>query len=206
MARDLLSVPWEPIGAILAPYRGHVGVHFGLPVANLTFLKAFGAPLGLSFGLRAQFWIDFRSNLAPPSLQTSSMGTAECAERSAAPPQVAPRAGFQIQVLGKYLQAQNAQLQKPRPRSPDYPLSISPPGSAHSAGPGQNSVSASFVGLFFEFLAFQNAVRKMLRKNIEKNAKIEDFGLPKPSQNLTKYRRNRCSKKHWIFQGFLLEK
>ena len=32
-------------------------------------------------------------------------------------------------------QAQDAQLQKPRPRSPDYPLSISPPGTAHSAGP-----------------------------------------------------------------------
>ena len=35
-------------------------------------------------------------------------------------------------------QAQDAQLQKPRPRSPDYPLSISPPGSAHSAVPAQN--------------------------------------------------------------------
>ena len=81
MARDLLSVPWEPIRAILELYEGHVGVHFGLPVANLTFLKAFGASVGLSFGLQAQFWIDFRSNLAPPSLQTSSMGTAECAER-----------------------------------------------------------------------------------------------------------------------------
>ena len=54
--------------------------------------------------------------------------------------------------------------------------------------------------------AFRSALEKIHRKNMEKNAKIEDFDLPKPSQNLTKYLRNRCSKKHGIFQGFLLEK
>ena len=32
---------------------------------------------------------------------SNQVGTAECAERSAAPPQVAPRARLQIQVLGK---------------------------------------------------------------------------------------------------------
>ena len=35
----------------------------------------------------------------------NEIGPADCAQLSAAPPQVAPRAGFQIQVLAKYLQA-----------------------------------------------------------------------------------------------------
>ena len=54
--------------------------------------------------------------------------------------------------------------------------------------------------------AFRSALEKIHRKNMEKKANVEDFDLPKPSQNLTKYLRNRCSKKHGIFQGFLLEK
>ena len=82
-------------------------------------------------------------------------GPAECAERSATPPQVAPRAKSKIKVLAKYLQAKDAQLQDPRPRSPDYPLSISPPGHAHSAGPAlKNLLVPPFVN-FFDFLAFQ---------------------------------------------------
>jgi len=36
---------------------------------------------------------------------------------------------------------------------------------------------------FPNFLAFQNVARKMLRRNIEKSAKINAFGLPKPFQN-----------------------
>ena len=40
--------------------------------------------------------------------------------------------------------------------------------------------------LFFVFLPFQNVFQNLLRKNIEKNAKVEDFGLPKPSQNPSK--------------------
>ena len=108
-------------------------------------------------------------------------GPAECAERSAAPPQVAPRAKFPIQVFANIYQAKVAQLQKPRPRSPDYPLSISPPGHAHSAGPAPRSLPYRSVGNFFRFLAFQKILENLLRKNIEKNSKIEDFGLPKPS-------------------------
>ena len=115
-----------------------------------------------------------------------SLGPAECAERSAAPPQVALRAEFQIKILAKYLQAQVAQLQKPRPRSPDFPLSISPPGSAHSAGPAPRRAAKLFLALFIDFWAFRNGLQNLLRKNIEKTAKIEDFGLPKPSQNPSK--------------------
>ena len=118
--------------ASLGPSRGHIGVHFRL-------WWPFWVHLWLPFGLRAQFGLDFRSNLDSQNLQTSNEGTAECVERSAAPPQVRPCAGLPIKVLAKYLQAQGAQLQKPRPRSPDYPLSISPPGCAHSAGPAPRS-------------------------------------------------------------------
>ena len=177
-----MSVPWEPIGAILEPYGGHVGVHFGLPVANLTFLKAFGAPLGLSFGLRAQFWIDFRSNLAPPSLQTSSMGTAECAERSAAPPQVGSR------VLDSKSKSW-PNIFKPQLlsfKSLGLDLRITPslslPRATHIP-PGRPKIDDGppADALFFDFLPFQNVFQNLLRKNIEKNAKIEVFGLPKPS-------------------------
>ena len=105
-------------------------------------------------------------------------GLADCALHSAAPPQVAPRAGLQIKVLAKYLQAQVAQLQKPRPRSPDYPLSISPPGHAHSAGPTQNlrrsSGGRSFVRFFSIFwpsktefkICFEKISKKMRKSMI----------------------------------------
>ena len=70
-----------------------------------------------------QSWFDLNPS-KPLSIQG---GTAECAERSAAPPQVAPRAKLQIQVLAKYLQASAAQLQKPRPRISGLPpLYLSP--------------------------------------------------------------------------------
>ena len=72
---------------------------------------------------------------------------------------------------------------KPRPRSPDYPLSISPPGSAHSAGTAQKNLPRLFLSIFFDFLAFQNVFQILLRKIIEKNAKIEVFSCPKPSPN-----------------------
>ena len=114
-------------------------------------------------------------------------GTAECAERSAAPPQVGSRVlNFKSKSWPNIFKPQVAQLQKPRPRSPDYPLSISPPGSAHSAGPAQNRNLFCFCRLFFDFLAFRNALQKRLRKNIEKSAKIKEFGLPKPFQNPSK--------------------
>ena len=112
-------------------------------------------------------------------------GPAECAERSAAPPQVAPRAKSEIKVLAKYLQAKDAQLQKPR--SPDYPLSFSLPRAPHiPPGRPQDLRLIVFVGHFFDFFAFQNGLQNLLRKIIEKNAKIEDFGLSKPSQNPSK--------------------
>ena len=109
-------------------------------------------------------------------------GPAECAERlqSAAPPQVAPRAKSKIKVLAKYLQAQDAQLQKPRPRSPDYPLSISPPGHAHSAGPTQKSVNLRRWTFKTRFCSLPKSLRKMTSKNHRKKSvgrgSAGDFG------------------------------
>ena len=110
---------------------------------------------------------------------TNQYGPAECAKRSAAPPQVAPRAESKIKVLAKYLQAQDAQLQKPRPRSPDYPLSISPPGSAHSAGPTQNLRRTSGGRPFFRFFRLPKRLLKFASKNHRKKCENRGFRLPK---------------------------
>ena len=53
--------------------------------------------------------------------------------------------------------------------------------------------------LFFDFLPFQNVFQNLLRKNDEKSAKIDVFGLPKPSKILPKCFQNRDPKKHAIF-------
>ena len=64
------------------------------------------------------------------------------------------------------------------------PLSFSLPRRPRiPPGRPKMSVLLSCWALFFDFLAFKKIVGKMLRKNIEKSAKIEVFGLPKPSQN-----------------------
>ena len=82
-------------------------------------------------------------------------------------------------------QAQIAQLQKPRPRSPDYPLSISPPGSAHSAGPAQNLRRTSGGRSFFRFFAFPKRLPKFASENHRKKCENRGFWppqtLPKPS-------------------------
>ena len=67
------------------------------------------------------------------------------------------------------------------------PLFFSPqegggwPESATKFAPSP-SCWASWV----DFWLFPSALQKRLRKNIEKSAKIEDFGLPNPSQNPSK--------------------
>ena len=47
----------------------------------------------------------------------------------------------------------------------------------------QKAEKFGFFAFLVDFFAFRNALQKRLRKNIEKSAKIEDFGLPRPSQN-----------------------
>ena len=106
-------------------------------------------------------------------------GPAECAERSAAPPQVAPRAKSKIKVLAKYLQAQVAQLQKPRPRSPDYPLSISPPGHAHSAGPSPRLPPYRFCWLLLRFLGLPKNPLKFKSKKWRNKCENRGFRAPK---------------------------
>jgi len=41
-------------------------------------------------------------------------------------------------------------------------------------------------GFFFDLLPFQIALQILHRKKTAKNAKVDDFGLPNPSQNLPK--------------------
>ena len=76
-------------------------------------------------------------------------------------------------------QAQVAQLQDPRPRSPDYPLSISPPGSAHSAGPAQNRNLFCFWALKTRFFRLPKRTSKMTSKNHRKKCKNRGFWSPK---------------------------
>ena len=57
------------------------------------------------------------------------------------------------------------------------------PAAAHSARPTQNCRKLCFLRIFFKFFGFQNVVRNLLPKNMQKNAKIKDFGLPKWTQN-----------------------
>ena len=63
------------------------------------------------------------------------------------------------------------------------PLFLSP-GAKGSSEPGPKfSLSVSCWLILVDFFAFGSALEKRHRKNIEKNAKIKDFGLPNPSQN-----------------------
>ena len=55
--------------------------------------------------------------------------------------------------------------------------------TADLAPRGGNLLPFSF---FFDLLPFQVALQILHRKKTEKNAKIKDFGLPNPSQNLPK--------------------
>ena len=60
---------------------------------------------------------------------------------------------------------------------------ILPPRTALTAKSDQKNCPRLFFAFFFDFLPFQVAFKILHRKNVEKSAKIEDFGLPKPSQN-----------------------
>ena len=83
----------------------------------------------------------------------------------------------------KISEAQDAQLQKPRPRSPDYPLSISPPGSAHSAGPAPKSVNLRHGRHFSRFLALPKRLPKFASKKYRKKSENRGFW---PPQTLSK--------------------
>ena len=99
----------------------------------------------------------------------------------------AKRVGLQIQVLAKYLSSPSAQPQLPRPRSPDFPLSISPPGTAHAARPTPKLVQhASWDRFFINFLPFKKRFKIWIEKLCKKMGKSLVLGsksLPKPSQN-----------------------
>ena len=62
--------------------------------------------------------------------------------------------------------------------------SLSLPRATHIP-PGRPKISGKSPAdaLFFDFRPFQNVFQNLLRKIIERNAKIEVFGFPKPSQN-----------------------
>ena len=50
----------------------------------------------------------------------------------------------------------------------------------------QKAEKFAFFAFFLDFLASRTALEKRHRKSTEKNAKIDDFGFPNPSQNLPK--------------------
>ena len=68
-----------------------------------------------------------------------------------------------------------------------YPLSISPPGSAHSAGPAPKCAAKSFFTLFGPFLGLPKRTAKFASKNHRTKCENRGFGLPKtlpkPFQN-----------------------
>ena len=78
----------------------------GRLLASFLIPLSLSEPTFIDFGVFSELRnLYFGSKLASQGFQTSNVGTAECAERSAAPPQVAPRAKLPIQVFAKYLQA-----------------------------------------------------------------------------------------------------
>ena len=94
------------------------------------------------------------------------------------PPKVEPRAKRQTNSPKPSL--------KCRPSS-HPPLFYSLPRSSGTTGIQlQIFAFCGFWRFFCEFLPLGNVLQKLHRKNIEKSAKIKDFGLPKPSQNLAK--------------------
>ena len=80
-------------------------------------------------------------------------------------------------------------------------LFLSPGGRAFRRADPKRVVFVLCWAIFFDFLAFQNVARKMLRKNIEKSAKIEDLGFRKPSQNPPKIPLKSMSPKTCIFSS-----
>ena len=68
-----------------------------------------------------------------------------------------------------------------------YPsLNLSPGAPRAPQTRPKKAEKFGFSKFLVDFFAFRNALQKRRRKNIEKNAKIKDFGLPKPSQNRVK--------------------
>ena len=105
---------------------------------------------------------------------------AECAERSAAPPKVWQCVlNSKSKSLPKSIKP-NLPSFKSLGQMSDYPLSILSPGlrTFRRAGPKFPPDTV--------FLAFRNGPRNLLRKIIKQSVKVDDFGLPKPSQNPSK--------------------
>ena len=88
-----------------------------------------------------------------------------------------------------------------------YPsLNLSPAASRTPQTRSQKAEKFGFFQFLLDFFAFRNALQKRRRKNIEKSAKIKDFGLPKPSQNPFKIELKSMSQKTCDSYRFLLEK
>ena len=89
---------------------------------------------------------------------------------------------------------------KPRLLIPS--LFLSPGGWGQPETRSKNPPSASCWASWVDFLPFPSVLRKRLRKNIEKNAKIKNFGLPKPSPNPPKTPSKSMFQKTSIFSKF----
>ena len=90
------------------------------------------------------------------------------------------------QIRSQFVQSptSNAQPYHSKPRMSLYPsLNLSPGGPRTPPTRRQKAENFGFFAFLTEFFAFRNACQNLHRKNVEKRAKIEDFGLPKPTPN-----------------------
>ena len=110
-------------------------------------------------------------------------GPADRAQRSAAPPQVAPRARFQTKVLAKIYEAKSVFFKGPGLDLVLPPLYISPPGHAQSAGPALRRASKLVFAFFSQFFRLQKRSSKMTSKKIRKSRILASKILPKSFQN-----------------------
>ena len=123
------------LGLFFAPKFDIFRYFFEVPIFNriLSVLGRFGGGLGRVLGGFGRVWGRFGEGLGKVwagfgwvsgrfwqglgrvwggAIGQNEVGPADCAQRSAAPPQVAPRAKFQIKVLAKHLSSPTCSTSK----------------------------------------------------------------------------------------------
>ena len=81
-----------------------------------------------------------------------------------------------------------------------FPYPFLSPGAWGSPEPSsKKSLSAACWLMLVDFFAFQTALEKLHRKNIEKSEKIQDLGFPKPFRNSPKNELKSMSEKTCYF-------
>ena len=129
------------------------------------------------------------------------------------PPKVCEACWITITIACQIRQDQSTKGESKRPSSLCRPrflfpsLFLSPGAWGPPESRAKMWANASCWASWVDFLLFPSVLQKRLRKNIEKSVKIEDFGLPKPSQNPPKTppksMSQKTSKFSLIFNRFL---